>query len=70
MAAEFVLGDAHFAKGSFAQLVSNSVKLMGGCNRLAHLLEVGDDHRDQVLLVLQKGVKHFCHRNFRLILVT
>ena len=42
---------------------------MGGCNRLAHLLKVGDDHRDQVLLVLQKGVKHFCHRNFRLILV-
>lgn len=70
MPTEFVLGDAHFAKSSFAQLISDSVKLMSRCDRLAHFLEVGDDHRDQVLLVLQKGVKHFCHRNFGLILVT
>ena len=56
-----MLGDAHFTKGPFSQLVSNAIELMSGRNRLAHLLKVRDYHRDQVLLILQERVKHFSY---------
>ena len=70
MTAELVLCDANFTEGPFTNLVSNSIELMSGCNRLAHLLKVRYDHCDQVLLVLEQWVEHFCLLNFGRVLIT
>lgn len=56
-----MLGDANFTKGPFSQLISNSIEFMSSRNRLAYLLKVRDNHRDQVLLILQERVKHFSY---------
>ena len=56
-----MLGDAHFTKGPFSQLVSNSIEFVSSRNWLAHLLKVRDYHCDQVLLILQERVKYFSY---------
>lgn len=54
---QFMLSHAYFAKCAFSQLVSNAVELVRRSDRLAHLLEVRDDHRHQILLVLQQRIE-------------
>ena len=56
-----MLGDTHFTKGPFSQLVSNSIEFVSSRNWLAHLLKVRDYHCDQVLLILQERVKYFSY---------
>ena len=58
VSAELMLRYAHLSEGALAQLVPNSVEVCRGRHRLAHLLEVSDDHGDQILFVFEKGVKY------------
>ena len=62
--AKFVLSDTDLAESTLTEFVSYSVEFVRRCNRLAHLLEVSDNHGYQILFILEKRVKHFSHGNF------
>ena len=65
---KFVLSDADFAESTFSKFVTYSIEFVGGSNRLTHLLEVRDNHGYQILLILEKRVKHFSHGNLWLVI--